>query len=203
MSYTIIFIAITALISFAAFNNETIYNKLILWPRAMHNNPAEYYRLLSSGFIHADWNHLIFNMFTLWFCGSAVEGTLTLISFSTLYLTGIVVASLPSFLKNRNNNYYRSLGASGGVSSILFFFIYCEPWSSLRIMFIPINIPSIVFGGLYLAYEAYMAKRGTGNVNHDAHFFGALYGLSFALLLDPSHGQNFIYALMHPQIHLL
>ena len=202
MSYTIIFIAITVLISFAAFNNDTIYNKLILYPRAMHDNPAEYYRLLSSGFIHADWNHLIFNMFTLWFCGIAAEGRLSPISYSTLYLTGIVIASLPSFLKNRNNNYYRSLGASGGVSAMLFFFIYCEPWSGLQIMFIPINIPAIVFGGLYLAYEAYMAKRGAGNVNHDAHFWGATYGLFFGLLQDPSHGVDFIYTLMHPYIHL-
>jgi membrane associated rhomboid family serine protease len=142
-------------------------------------------------------------MFTLWFCGSSIEQLGMGSHLVLLYLTGIVVASLPSFLKNRNNNYYRSLGASGGVSAALFLIIYYMPWGGLRIMFIPINIPCIVFGGLYLAYEAYMAKRGAGNVNHDAHFMGALYGLFFAFLIDPSHGLDFIDALMHPQIHLL
>ena len=101
MSVTIIIVAITALITIGAFNNETIYNKLILWPRAMHNNPAEYYRLLSSGFIHADWNHLIFNMITLYFFGGTVEGFAGGDRFVILYLTGIIIASLPSFPKYR------------------------------------------------------------------------------------------------------
>ncbi len=202
MSYTLIIIAITVMISLAAFNNDTIYNKLILWPRAMDNNPAEYYRLLSSGFVHADMNHLIFNMFTLWFCGSSIESMGISGQFVTLYLTGIVVASLPSFLKNRHNSYYRSLGASGGVSAALFLIIYAEPWGGLRIMFIPINIPCIVFGGLYLAYEAYMAKRGSGNINHDAHLWGAVYGLLFAFIIDPSHGVGFIDTLMHPHYNM-
>ncbi len=202
MSYTLIILAITVLISLAAFNNDTLYNKLILWPRAMDGNPAEYYRLLSSGFIHADMNHLIFNMITLWFCGSSVAYHITGVQFVVLYLTGIIVASLPSFLKNRHNSYYRSLGASGGVASALFLIIYFEPWGGLQVFFIPINIPCIIFGGLYLWYEAYMGKKGAGNINHDAHFWGAVYGLLFAVLIDPSHGLNFIDAMMHPSIHL-
>ncbi len=204
ISLTIILVAVTVLISIAAFNNEEIYNKLILWPKAMHGNPAEYYRLLSSGFIHADWNHLLFNMFTLYFAGESAEGSIGSGGlFMLLYLTGIIVASLPSFIKNRNNNYYRSLGASGGVSSVLFLMIYFYPWGGIQLMFIPINIPSIVFGGLYLAYEYYMSKRGGTNVNHDAHLWGSLYGLFFAFCIDPSHGVEFIDKLMHPQIHLI
>ena len=203
MSYTIIFIAITVLISFAAFNNDTIYNKLILYPRAMHDNPAEYYRLITSGFIHNDWNHLIFNMITFYFIAPSVEFLMAMIGkpsemFVLLYLSAIVISSLPSFVKNRNNSYYRSLGASGGVAAILFFTIYYSPWSLIRILFIPIGIPSIIFGGLYLAYEAYMSKRGAGNVNHDAHFIGSIYGLLFALVVDPSHGMSFINAIMSP-----
>jgi membrane associated rhomboid family serine protease len=198
MSYTIILVLITVGISIAGFNNETVINKLILWPRVM-DKPGEYYRLLTSGFIHADWNHLIFNMLTMFFIGQSIEGSMYVgEKLPILYLSGIVIASLPSFLKNRNNSYYRSLGASGGVSSILFFMIYYFPWSRINIMFIPIGIPSILFGILYLAYEAYMGKKGGGNVNHDAHFWGAVYGLFFALMIDPSHGLSFVDTLLHP-----
>jgi membrane associated rhomboid family serine protease len=197
MTFTIIIVAITVILSIAAFNNETIINKLILWPRQM-DNPQEYYRLLTSGFIHADWNHLLFNMITLFYMGRWAEYILGA-GFLTLYLTGIIIASLPSFLKNRNNSYYRSLGASGGVAAVLFFFIYSSPWSRISMMFIPIGIPSIIFGVLYLLFEAYMAKKGGGNVNHDAHIWGSVYGLFFALLSDPTHGLGFINALMSPQ----
>ncbi len=196
MIFTIAVTIITILISIAAFNNETIVNKLILWPRYM-DSPQEYYRLLSSGFIHADWNHLIFNMVSLYFIGQSAEMLLGS-GFVTLYLTGIIVSSLPSFLKNRHNSYYRSLGASGGVSSILFFVIYFFPWGKLQIIFIPIGIPCIIYGVLYLIYEAYMSKRGQGNVNHDAHFWGAIYGFLYAIVVDPTHGLSFIAQLTHP-----
>ena len=162
------------------------------------DNPVEYYRLLSSGFIHSDWNHLFFNMFALYMFGNNVENMGIGEKFIILYLSGIVIASLPSFLKNRNNSYYRSLGASGGVSSLIFFVIYNYPWSKIGIIFIPIGIPSILFGVLYLAYEAIMAKRGMGNVNHNAHFWGAIYGLFFAFVVDPTHGRSFLDAIMHP-----
>lgn len=202
MSYTILILIITVAISIAGFSNEQIINKLILWPRKM-DNPAEYYRLITSGFIHNDWNHLIFNMITFYFIAPSVEFLMAMIGkpsemFVLLYLSAIVISSLPSFVKNRNNSYYRSLGASGGVAAILFFTIYYSPWSLIRILFIPIGIPSIIFGGLYLAYEAYMSKRGAGNVNHDAHFIGSIYGLLFALVVDPSHGMSFINAIMSP-----
>jgi len=202
MSYTILILIITVAISIAGFSNEQIINKLILWPRKM-DNPAEYYRLLTSGFIHNDWNHLIFNMITFYFMAPYVEQILAVNGkptelFLMLYLSAIVIASLPSFLKNRNNSYYRSLGASGGVAAVLFFTIYYMPWSQVRMIFIPIGIPSIIFGGLYLAYEAYMAKRGAGNVNHNAHIVGSIFGLLFALVVDPSHGMSFINAIMSP-----
>lgn len=196
MSFTLITVIITVAISIAAFKNESLVNKLILWPRYMHD-PQEYYRLLTSGFIHADWNHLIFNMVSLYFIGSSAESILGM-GFLTLYLTGIIISSLPSFLKHRNNSYYRSLGASGGVAAIMFFFIYFAPWSKLYIIFLPIGIPAILFGVLYLVYEAYMAKKGGGTMNHDAHFWGAVYGLVYALIIDPTHGKLFINAVLNP-----
>jgi membrane associated rhomboid family serine protease len=203
MSYTIIIIAVTVLISLAAFTTDELMSKLILWPKKM-NNPAEYYRLLTSGFIHADWMHLFFNMYTLYAFGATVENVIHALGYNEIlflimYLSGIVVASLPSFVKNRHNGYYRSLGASGGVASIIFFTIYYFPWNKISIVFFPIGIYSVVFGGLYLAYEAYMSKRGAGNVNHDAHFWGSVFGLLFALTLDPSHGKDFIYTITHPR----
>ena len=195
MTYTLIIIVLTALVSIAAFNNEELYTKLILWPRIM-TNPAEYYRLLSSGFIHADWGHLFFNMFTLFFFGQVVENAFKEMDrpllFILLYLTGIIVASLPSFLKNINNSYYRSLGASGGVSAVLFASVYFDPWEKIYFYFIPIGIPSILFSVLYLAYSVYMSRRGTDNVNHNAHFWGAIYGIMFVFVFDPTHGQTFL-----------
>jgi membrane associated rhomboid family serine protease len=202
MSFTLIVIIITAIVSIIAFNNSELMSKLILWPRVM-DNPAEYYRLISSGFIHADWPHLFFNMFTLYFFGENIEVIFAYFDarylFILLYLTGIVVASLPSFLKNRNNNNYRSLGASGGVSAVLFATIYYLPWSKISMMFIPIGIPAILFGALYIAYSAYMQKAGRDNVNHNAHLWGSIYGFAFASVFDLMHGGNALPNLLHPQ----
>ena len=201
MSYTIIITIVTVLISIAAFNNETIYSKLILWPKQM-DNPSEYYRLLSSGFIHADWGHLLFNMYAFYTFGTNVEYIYGELgkhgAFIILYLSGIIIASLPSFLKNRHDYGYSSLGASGGVAAIIFFMIYYSPWSrGIQIMFIPIGIPSIIFGALYLALEAYLSRRGAGNINHSAHFWGSAYGFLFAFLMDPTHGRLFIEQLIN------
>ena len=195
MSFTLIIIVITAIISFLAFNNDELFNKLILWPKRM-DNPAEYYRLLTSGFIHADWMHLIFNMITLYCFGPTVEAYFTMMgagsAFPLIYLLAIIVSSTPSFLKNRHNGYYRSLGASGGVAAILFSSVYFNPWSKISFIFFPIGIPAILFAVIYLVYCAYMDRRGGSNINHGAHFWGSVFGFIATLLLDPSHGQIFI-----------
>lgn len=198
MSYTLIIIIITAIISYAAFTNELLYTKLILWPKRM-DSPGEYYRLLTSGFIHADWPHLIFNMITLFFFGRTVEMFLSLADkhelFLLLYLGGIVMASLPSFIKNRNNGYYRSLGASGGVASVLFSFVYFAPWEKIYIWFIP--VPGIIAAIGYLVYSAYMSRKGRDSINHDAHFWGAVYGFLLTFLIDPTH-RLFFEQVVHP-----
>lgn len=200
--FTIALVLVTVLISLPAMNDERLVNKLILWPRKM-TNPREYYRLLTSGFIHADWPHLIFNMFTLFFIGTSVEYDFSSLStpwvYVLLYLSGIIVASLPSFIKNRNNAYYRSLGASGGVAAVLFSSVYFAPWASIYVYFI--KLPSIIFAALYLAYSAYMSRKGQGNINHDAHFWGAVYGFIFTFIVDPTHGQRFLQQITHPVFH--
>jgi len=196
MDYTLIIIVITAIVSISAFSNHTLYDRLILWPRRMHSG-TEYYRLITSGFIHADYQHLFFNMFTLFFFGRSVEMILLQLDksilFPFIYITGIIISSLPSFLKNRHNSNYLSLGASGGVSSIIFIVIYYDPW--LMINFI---IPSILFAIAYLIYSAWASKKGRDNINHDAHLWGALYGLAIAWAIDPYHGKTFLDQLLHP-----
>ncbi len=191
---TLFFVAITCIISFLAFQREGLINKLILWPQKM-DSPAEYYRIITSGFIHQDLTHLAFNMFTLFFMGSFVESYFTIglgkpMLYVALYLAGIAVASLPSYLKNRNNPRYRSLGASGGVAAVLFASVYFSPFGMIYVFFI--EMPNILFAVLYLAYTIYMSKKGQDNINHDAHLWGAIFGFVFTLAVSPDHGQLFI-----------
>lgn len=204
MSYTLIIVVITVLTSLAAFNNEQLYHKLILWPKKM-DTPAEYYRLLTSGFIHADYMHLIFNMLALFLFGRNVE-LFYLYSgipdwlFPVMYLVGIVTASLPSYSRHKNDTYYRSLGASGGVSAVLFAFIYFAPWETIFIWFLP--VPAIIAAVGYLVYSAYMSRQQRDNVNHDAHFWGAVFGFVFTLVFAPDHGREFLVKLMQPHFNL-
>lgn len=201
MSITLIIIIITAVISISAFNNEQILTKMMLWPKRM-DSPNEYYRLLSSGFVHSDWMHLIFNMLTLYFFGPTVEELFAAYGmnpsfFGILYVTAIIASSLPSFIKHKNNAYYRSLGASGGVSAVLFAFVYFAPWHKIYIFGI-IPIWSILAAVAYVGYSYYMSKQDRGNVNHDAHLWGAIYGFVFTILFAPDHGQLFLYQITHP-----
>lgn len=202
MSYTIILIIITCIISVIAFSNDELKNRLILWPKRM-DRPEEYYRFLSSGFIHADIMHLAVNMWVLYSFGSISEEWFALIgmryAYVALYLLAIVAASVPSFMKHKNNAYYRSLGASGGVAAILFSSVYFNPWSGgIGLLFVPgITIKPIIFAILYLAYSAYMDRRGGTNINHGAHFWGSVFGFVFTLLVEPTHGQMFIQQIMH------
>ena len=197
MSQTLIIIVLTAVTSFLAFSNQKLYGDLIMYPPAI--NKGQYYRLLTSGFIHADYSHLIFNMLTLYFFGKFVEEAMGSIigryGFLALYLGGIIISDIPSYLKNRNNSHYASLGASGGVSSVVFAFILFAPWAWFA--FPP--VPAIVYGIGYLVYCVYMGKKGGDRVNHDAHFWGALYGVVFTIINEPRIGAYFINQLMHPQ----
>jgi membrane associated rhomboid family serine protease len=199
MSITIIIIIITAAISLLAFTNDQLLNGLLLWPARM-NGPGQYYRFLTAGFVHADYMHLLFNMFTFYFFGGLLEATPGVgpEKLIILYLTGIIISCIPSFIKKRTHPGYRSLGASGGVAAIIFASIYLAPWNKIY-MFFAIGMPSIVFAVLYLAYTAYLARKGAGIVNHDAHLWGSVYGLVFMIIIDPSHGLYFIEQLAHPR----
>ena len=198
-SLTIVIVAITVLVSWMAFNNPRLLERLILWPPAIERQ-KQYDRLLTHGFIHADWMHLIFNMITLWSFGAVVErvfvARIGAIGFVLFYLSAIVVAILPSYLRHLHDARYRSLGASGGVSAVLFASILFNPWSKLIIFPIPLPIPAILFAVLYVAYSIWMDRRGGGNVNHSAHLWGAAYGVLFTLLLRPGVAGHFTRSLL-------
>ena len=197
ISQSLIIIILTVLVSVAAFNSQKVYDDLILYPPAV--NRGQYWRLLTSGFIHADFQHLLFNMLTLYFFGAAIEGMMRTVAgplgFWGLYIGGILVSDLPSYLKNRHNDRYSSLGASGGVSSVVFAFILFAPWSWFT--FPP--VPAVVYGVGYLWYCVYMSKRGGDNINHDAHFWGALYGVVFTIIAEPKVLNFFLSELIHPK----
>jgi len=191
---TLFIIIATAAISILAFSNQQIMDKLLFSPyKTVHNK--EWHRLLTHGFVHADYMHLFINMFVLMSFGAAVEdifGSLrsngiinsATLNFCLLYFGGIVIASLTTLKKYKDNSYYQSVGASGAVSAVVFTYIFFDPLSKLLFMFI-IPIPAIVFGILYLAYSHYMSKKEGDFINHDAHFVGSVFGFIYPLLIDP------------------
>ncbi|OOG61294.1 rhomboid family intramembrane serine protease [Rhodanobacter sp. B04] len=199
MPITLLIIAITCIVSFMAFKNSRLMDDLILWPPAI-SRQREYHRLVTYGLVHADFNHLLFNMITLFFFGRQMEGLFTarlgMLGFALFYIGGLVVSILPTYLKNRGNPGYRSLGASGAVSAVLFAYILLAPWSRIIVLVIP--MPAIVYAVLYTGYSIYMDRRGQGNTNHSAHLWGAVYGVAVTLLVDPRVLPHFLDALQRP-----
>lgn len=190
MSITFIIIAITALVSILAFNQrELMYRYQFNAYSIKHNK--QWYRFFTYAFLHADWAHLIFNMLTLYFFGNYVQGWYEyyfgetgIIYFSLLYVGGIFFSTTYSYEKNKDNYMYNAVGASGAVSSILFSHILFSPLNTIYVYFLP--VPAIVFGVFYLLFSAYMSKKGGDNIGHDVHFWGAIFGFVFPILLKPS-----------------
>ncbi|MBS0583783.1 MAG: rhomboid family intramembrane serine protease [Proteobacteria bacterium] len=199
MLTTISIIAVTCIVSFLGFSNAQLIDKLIFWPPAVKR--GQYYRFLSHALIHADGTHLLFNMITLYFFGRALEGfyehVLGSFGFALFYAGAVVVAMLPSYFANRDNPAYRSLGASGGVSAVLFAFILLSPWSRIYVWFLP--MPAILYAVAYVAYSIYMERHGRDNVNHSAHLWGGAYGVVFTLLAEPRVLPAFLQQLASPR----
>jgi membrane associated rhomboid family serine protease len=199
VSSTFIIIAITCVVSVIAFNNPDLMRRLILWPPAVERD-RQYYRLISYGLVHADPGHLLLNMITLYFFGQAMEGVyegyLGPAGFYGFYVGGLIVSILPTYLRNRGNSGYRSLGASGAVSAVLFAFILVRPWATINVYFVP--MPAILFAVLYVGYTFYMERRAADNINHSAHLWGAAYGVVFTLIMEPRLLGNFLQAVAHP-----
>ena len=189
-SYTIIIILITSLISIGSFNNIDLKEKLIFSPYQYSKN-KKWWIVLSHGFIHADFLHLFLNMYVLYIFGPALEyffinsseiGGFYYVGF---YLLGIIFSTLPSIIKNHNNPNYRSLGASGAVSSVVFAYIIIYPLRELGLILIPgLFLPGFIFGVLYLIAEHYLSKKQYSNIAHDAHISGSLFGVFFIIIYD-------------------
>lgn len=192
-------IAITCVVSWIAFNNRKLADRLILWPPAIDKH-KQYDRLVTYGFIHADFMHLLFNMITLYFFGTQIEALMTnavgLWVYPVFYLSALVVSILPTYLKNQHNPNYLSLGASGAVSAVLFAFILVAPWQLIFVLFIP--LPAVVFAVLYVGYSIWMDRRGGDRINHSAHLAGAAYGVMFLIIMRPQVLQHFLRELQSP-----
>ncbi len=191
MNITIVIILITCGISIWAFNNREVMGKLIFDPIAVTKN-NQYYRFLSSGFVHADFMHLIFNMITLYSFGPIIERSFNSIEvfgqygnlmYVLLYLTAIVVSEIPAYFKNKNNSGYLSLGASGATSAVIFAAVLFYPTLRLSMMFIPIPMPAYIFCIVFVVVSSMLDRFYPTNINHSAHIFGGLYGLAFTVLM--------------------
>lgn len=166
------------------------------------NTQRQYFRFITSGFVHQNFPHLLWNMLSLLFFGSVVEQTFSVIFepfgtiyFIVFYLLGIIVSDIPSYFKHKNNPRYNALGASGGVSAIIFGSIVFQPLRSICIYF-ALCLPGFILGLLYLIGSYYQGKRANDNINHDAHLYGALFGVLFCAVLYPPSISGFIQQIM-------
>lgn len=184
---TILIIIANVIFSLIGFSNQSFLNKTIGWPYYTFRH-KQYYRFITAGFLHADMPHLVFNMFTFYFFGSNLEFILFApglggnLSFLAIYFLGMLAADIPSYIKHKHDEAYRSLGASGAVSAIVFGCIVFSPWSQIA-LFGVLRLSMLLYAVLYVAYCIYMGQKNNDNVNHDAHLWGSLFGLAFTLIL--------------------
>ncbi len=192
LSITTLLIIGIAGISWWAFEKMDIRQKLIMHPYTVFRQ-KQYYRLLSSGFIHGDFMHLAFNCYALYLFGKFTEQyfiilfgpTKGIIYYLLLFLLGVIASDIPTLFKHRDNPGYFSLGASGGVSSVMFAVIILFPMIPLRFILIPVDIPGFILGIGYLIYSHYSDKKQRDNIGHSAHLYGALFGIVFTIVMHP------------------
>jgi len=195
MTVTLAIIGLTSAISLAAlYLDRRILNIGMLIPYRVVRNQS-WYEVLTAGFLHASFVHLAVNMFVLFFFGIVLEQNLGVSHYLGLYISGLLVSSLPSMIKYREDPNYATLGASGGVESVLFGFIFLFPTESIYFIFLPIPIPAWIFGLAFLGYSVYESKKGAGNINHEAHIAGAIWGILYMLFFVPN-GLDHILTIM-------
>ncbi|MCX6245439.1 MAG: rhomboid family intramembrane serine protease [Bacteroidetes bacterium] len=198
MEITYGIILITVVASIICFNNEELFTRLRFNAfDVKHSN--QWYRFFSYGFLHAGWLHLLVNMVVLYSFGQMVERIYHrlflekyILYYILLYMGGLLLSIIPAFGKHKNNVFYNAVGASGAVSAVIFASILLIPNAPISFFFIPVRIPGWVFGFLYIAYEFYMSRRAKDNIGHDAHFWGAVFGVIFTILLKPSLATSFL-----------
>lgn len=194
---TYILIGVTALVSLYAFQNPGFLSGAMMNPYAVQHR-HQYYRLVSSGFVHKDHTHLLWNMFSLFFFGTAIErefnalfGTAGSFYFIALYILAVIVSDVPTLFKHKDSAGYNSLGASGGVAAVIFAYIIFEPLADICI-YIALCMPGFILGALYIAFSWYQGRKSNDNINHDAHLYGALFGFIFCVIVAPSSIGNFL-----------
>ena len=198
MSITIIIIAITSIVSLICFNNTVYFDKLKFNAfDVKHSN--QWYRFFTYGFVHAGYFHLFINMLVLYSFGEIVEVYFKMafpvksgLYFILLYCGGLILSIIPSFGKNKNNVFYNAVGASGAVAAIIFSSIILYPQGKIFFFFIPIGIPAPLFGVLYVAYEYYQSKNSNDNIGHDAHLWGAIFGVVYTIAIYPKFAILFL-----------
>ena len=198
MSITLILIILTAGISVYAWSNQDLLDKWVFHPFSI-SKKNQWYRFVTSGFLHADMTHLFFNMLSLYFFGGAVERAflgnfgyeIGIAFYLLIYIGGMIIADIPTYFKHKKDYDYRALGASGAVSAVIFSGILFNPLVSICPFFV-FCMPGFLFGLLYLIYSYYEARRMAGAINHSAHFYGAVYGFVLSFLLVENSGINFI-----------
>jgi len=181
----IIFLSTIGLSLYTLYRNQALIGKLILHPYSLVRE-RRWYTLITSGMIHGDLSHLLFNMLTFYFFAFRLETIVGSLDFVVIYFGSMVLADVSTIMKNKNNPHYRSLGASGAISGVLFSAILYVPDSSIMLLFFPIGIPAPIFGLLYLAYCYYAAKKSHDYINHEAHFWGALTGVVLTIAMQPA-----------------
>jgi len=191
---TLIIVIVTSLVSVLAFRKREILLRFDLSPSRIINS-REYYRLFTHAFLHADYMHLIINMLVLYSFGIGVEAIFERLEnqglifsgkffFILLYAGGILLSSISTVIKKKDNPEYSAVGASGAVSAVVFTYIFFAPLQKIY-FYMVLPIPGIIFGVLYIIYSSVMGKRGKDNINHEAHFWGAMFGFIFPILIDP------------------
>ena len=189
LTITLLIIIITSLVSIGGFSSQKIINDLIFYPPAVSQN-NQWYRFISCGLIHANFMHLVFNMYGLYIFGEYVESAFISIFgknggfiYLAMYVTALIACLLPTYKKHKEDYYYRSLGASGAVSAVIFAFILLFPLQKLGIIFLPVMIPGFIFGLIYLGLSYWSEKKSADNINHSAHIWGAIYGIVFLIIV--------------------
>ena len=197
---TLLLILFITMTSIAAFSqSETMDQFQFNAFQIVHRR--QYYRILTHAFVHASWEHLIVNMIVLYSFGSNVEhyfrdefGSISVYYYLILFFGSVTFSSLWSLVKQKDNPYYNSVGASGAVSAVLFTAIFFDPWNPVYLFGI-LPFPGIIFGALYLYYSYYMSNKKMDNIGHDAHFLGAIFGFLLPVVLRPSLFVIFIHML--------
>lgn len=193
MSAALIILVLTVLVSVIGLFSRTVIEKAVLRPYVIAQG-RDYATLLTSGFVHADVPHLLFNLITYWSFAFPLERVMGELRFEVLYFTGLLVSNIGTTIKHRNDPNYASLGASGAILAVLFAAIVYFPHQRLIFLFFPIPIPAPVFAVLYLVYSYWSSGRARDRINHDAHIFGALTGLAFALVMAPERFLDLLHS---------